>query len=72
MPYKIKQEALAKVNNIPGRIALCIALEQGEDSIKRLIASNVPNGNLTKAAAVESISKTTGMTREAILENIPE
>jgi hypothetical protein len=68
MAYKIKKSVIGKVNNLEGRLALCQALNQGEDSIRNLLLVNQPNGNLTKLAALESIAETAGTVPEEVVE----
>lgn len=64
---RISTEALKKIT-VRTKNRLALELDCSVPSVDRWIKENEPNGNLTKAKAVEIISQETELTPDQILE----
>jgi len=67
---KLTPIALEKINTLPIRMKIALALGKSESSVRRYIIDN--DDSLTKAAALEVIKTETGLTDEEILESLTE
>jgi len=65
---KLTPIALEKINTLPTRMKIALALGKSESSVRRYIIDN--DDDLTKAAALEVIKSETGLLEEEILETV--
>lgn len=73
--YKLSQKALKMIDECrPNGIIrqLGTALDCSESNINRHIRKNIPNGDLTKVAALKVIRESTGLDDTQILARIKE
>ena len=73
--YQLTQKALTAINEArPEKVIrlLMDALDCSEATINRHVRDNIPNGDLTKVAAMEVIREVTGLKDAQILERVKE
>jgi hypothetical protein len=71
--YQLTQKAISKIDALrsDGIIrTLATCLDCSENTVNRHIRENVPNGDLTKLAALEVIREATGLGDKQILESV--
>jgi hypothetical protein len=65
---KIKKNILKRINNPQDRTRIAIALGTGEQAVAVAVRNNAPQGPLTRFAALEVISKLTGVDMPDLIE----
>lgn len=58
---KLRQEIIARVNNVPSRRTIGTKLNVGDQSIHKALVANLPNGRLTKLDALVAIKEELGI-----------
>lgn len=74
MMFRLTQKAIDALNEQkPESLRqLAVALDVSENSVYRHLRDNLPNGDLTKIAAIEVVRQVTGLNDSQILESATE